>query len=120
MGTRARNASKGAKVAGATSATGLTTGPNETSGTNAEEDGVESSRSDAKQQLSASAWLTTFVAPVAGGADVCIGQASLVQHAIRASGVASHPAQRPEPPTERLTIAAAAAMRLMSSSTGIG
>lgn len=116
-----RQVSKDAVVAGTATATelGPTTGPSDTSGTNADDEGVESSRSDAAQQLSASAWLTTllglFVPCCAGG---CIGQvAPSRQHAILASGVASHPAQRPEPPAGRKTISAAAAMRLVNFST---
>jgi hypothetical protein len=118
-----RQVSKGAVVAVTATATeaGLTTRPSETSGTNADDEGVEPSRSDAAQQLSASAWLRTLVVSVPRSADACIGQVPPSrQHAIRSSGVLSHPAQRPEPPAEKKAISAAAAMRLVNISTRIG
>ena len=66
----------------------------ETVGSRFEDDGVESSRSDAAQQLSASAWLTVGVELEPGSEFGCIGQAlPATQHAIRASGVACQPAQ---------------------------
>src|SRR5262245_31423599 len=50
--------------------------------------------------------------------DLCIGQlALLMQHAIRASGVACHPAQTATLPTDRARIAAVAARRLAQLTT---
>jgi hypothetical protein len=46
-------------------------------------------------------------------ADLCIGQlARFVQHAMRASGVACHPAHTTRFPTHRVRVARIAAMRL--------
>lgn len=95
---------------------GPTARPSAMTGTNVEADGVESSRSDEAQQLSASAWVTAPAVPF--GAGWCIGQVpGSVQQAIRASGVASQPAQRPKPPDDRRTTSAAATMRRVDSCT---
>ena len=92
MGTTVRHTSSAGPVCGATKGTGLVTRASSTVSTNDEEDGVDSSRSDDAQQRSASAWLRTRCAPCSSESDLCIGHGpSPVQHAIRASGVASQP-----------------------------
>ncbi len=63
---------------------------------NTGEDAVEeeSSPSEEAQQASASSWLTTLFELDSDASDGCIGQASVSeQHAMRASGDGSHPAQ---------------------------
>lgn len=91
-----RQASSGAAVAAATSGTGLGITANDTDRTNNDADGDESFCSDEAQQLSASAWLTARLEVESGESDLCIGHAPpSEQQAMRASGVASQPAQSP-------------------------
>ena len=95
---------------------GVTTSASETSGAKLG-DGIESSRSDAAQQLSAATWLTTVVEPELC-ADLCIGQSPpSAQQAIRASGVPAQPAQTPNPPDDSKTLRPIAATRLVSANT---
>ena len=57
-------------------------------------DWLEFSRSDDAQQLSACAWVSTRADPELCESPLCIGHsAPSAQHAMRASGVGSHPAQ---------------------------
>ena len=59
-------------------------------------EGVESSCSDAAQQRSASAWLTTRCDSSSSESDLCIGHGPFSeQQAMRASGVGIQPAQTP-------------------------
>jgi hypothetical protein len=54
-------------------------------------------------------------------ADLCIGQSPpLAQQAMRASGVAAQPAQRPKPADDSTRLSAVATMRLARTSTQIG
>ena len=84
-------------------------------------DGVESSASDAAQQLSAWACVTTLSEPPPGSVDPCIGQSPLLeQHAIRASGEACQPAHSAHPAPASAKATTKAAVRLSSSSTSLG
>ena len=69
------------------------------------------------QQLSASDCVMMRV-PESWVSAACIGQlVPLLQHAIRASGAACHPAQATRFPAVRIPIVAAAASRLTNTST---
>ena len=84
-------------------------------------DGVESSVSDAAQQLSAWACVTTLSEPAPGSVDPCIGQSPLPeQQAMRASGVACQPAHSAHPAAASARATTSAAVRLTSSSTTLG
>jgi hypothetical protein len=119
-GRGTRHASIGAAVRGTTTGTGATTTASELTGTKTGAGCVAPSRSEAAQQLSASDWLNAEVlSPPPSASGPCMGQAApSTQQAIRASGVAAQPAQRPEPPPARRRTSAVAAMRLANSSTG--
>jgi hypothetical protein len=79
--------------------TGLTTSASGDAETKPEGDGVDPSRSEAAQQLSASAWVTWCEMPVESESDWCIGHvAPVAQQAIRAAGVANHPSHSPPCP----------------------
>ena len=70
------------------------------------------------QQPSACAWVTCAVDRDPCDSDLCIGQeASSWQHAIRASGVACHPAQTATFPTHSVRTAASAARRRITRTT---
>jgi hypothetical protein len=67
----------------------------------------------AAQQLSACTWLIVRFEPVPCDSDLCIGQlVPFMQHAIRAAGVACHPAQTARFPTHSIRTATTAAKRL--------
>ena len=84
-------------------------------------DGVESFVSDAAQQLSAWACVTTLSEPVLDLVDPCIEQWPLPeQHAMRASGVACQPAHSAHPAPPSVMATTSAAVRLNSSSTTLG
>ena len=84
-------------------------------------DGVESSVSDAAQQLSAWACVTTLSEPAPGSVDPCIGQSPLPeQQAMRASGEACQPAHSAHPAAASVRATTKAAVRLSSSSTILG
>ena len=73
------------------------------------------------QQLSACAWLMTRVEAERPESDLCIGQlVPLMQHAMRASGVACHPAHTARLPIESVRTAARAAMCLAKLATHVG
>ena len=75
----------------------------------------------AAQQLSACAWPIVRVEPKRCDADLCIGQlVPIMQHAIRASAVACHPAHTLRLPPDSVRIAATAAMRLAKRTTYVG
>jgi hypothetical protein len=78
---------------------------------NVEPAAAESLRcAEAAQQESACAWLTIRSDECSWRSDLCIGQvAPSMQHAIRPSGVACHPAQTAAFPPERARTAAIAA-----------
>ncbi len=81
-------------------------------------DGVESSVSDAAQQLSAWACVTTLSELAPGSVDPCIGQSALPkQQAMRASGDACQPAHSAHPAAARARATKIAAVRLSSPST---
>jgi hypothetical protein len=81
-------------------------------------DGVESPVSDAAQQLSAWACVTTLSEPAPGSVDPCIGQSPLPeQQAMRASGEACQPAHSAHPAAASARATTEAAVRLRSSST---
>ena len=85
------------------------------------DDGVESSVSDAAQQLSAWACVTTLAEPAPGSVDPCIGQSPLPeQQAMRASGEACQPAHSPHPTAASARETIEAAARLSSNSTIVG
>ena len=93
----------------------------ETAGTKFGDDGLESSRSEAAQQLSASAWLTIAVESEPGTARLCIGQAApSTQQAIRASGVACHPAHSAQLPAVMVSTATNAIARVRTCFTILG
>ena len=74
-------------------------------------DGVDPSGSDDAQQASACAWVKAGVAPPSPS-ECAIGHDSpLLQHAIRASGVAAQPAQTPKFPAISNTVSSAAEQR---------
>lgn len=76
-----------------TNGTGLGMMASETERTKIDDEGPESCCSDAAQQLSASACVMTRAEPESSGPALCIGQdPPSEQQAMRASGVASHPA----------------------------
>lgn len=80
-------------------------------------EGVESSRSETAQQLSASACVTTRW-ELEGESDVCIGQLPIVvQQAIRAAGVACHPAHNPRLLAESARLNTIPVSRLLNVST---
>ena len=82
-------------------------------------DGVESFVSDAAQQLSAWACVTTVSEP--GSVDPCIGQSALPkQQAMRASGEACQPAHSAQPAAPSARTTTSAAVRLRTSSTHLG
>ena len=84
-------------------------------------DGVESFLSDAAQQLSAWACVTTLSEPVLDSVDPCIGQSPLPeQQAMRASGVACQPAQSAHPAAPSVMATTSEAVRLKGSSTTLG
>jgi hypothetical protein len=76
--------------------TGLTTSASGDAETKPEGDGVDPSRSEAAQQLSASAWVTWREMPVEAESDWCIGH--VAQQSMRAAGVANHPSHSPPCP----------------------
>ena len=75
------------------------------------------SRSDAAQQLSASAWLTEWLEGTSRDADLCIGQSPSVQHAMRASGEGIQPAQMAGFPAAKASMTNTAEKRLLKVST---
>jgi hypothetical protein len=84
-------------------------------------DGVESCVSDAAQQLSASACVTTLSDPPPGSVDPCIGQSPLPeQQAMRASGEPCQPAHSAHPAALSARTTTSAAVRLRSTSTHLG
>jgi len=84
-------------------------------------DGVESFVSDAAQQLSAWACVTSLALPAPDSVDPCIGQSPLPeQQAIRASGVACQPAHSAHPAAPSVMATASAAVRLNGRSTTLG
>ena len=87
----------------------------------AADDGVESSGSDAAQQLSAWACVMTLLESALDSGDPCMGQAPLVkQQAIRASGEGCQPAHSAQPAAASARARTKAAVRLSSSSTILG
>jgi hypothetical protein len=87
----------------------------------AADDGVESSVSDAAQQLSAWACVTTLSEPAPDSVDPCMGQLPLVkQQAIRASGEVCQPAHSAHPAAASTRATTKAAVRLRSSPTFLG
>ena len=87
----------------------------------AADDGVESSVSDAAQQLSAWACVTALSEPALDSVDPCMGQAPLVkQQAIRASGEVCQPAHSAQPAAASARATTKATVRLSSSSTILG
>jgi len=88
---------------------------------NVSADGVESSLSDAAQQLSAWVCATTLSGLEPRLVDSCIGHTPLSeQQATRASGVTSQPAHSAHPALPRVKATTSAAPRLSSSSTTVG
>jgi hypothetical protein len=84
-------------------------------------DGVESSVSDAAQQLSAWACVTTLSEPAPGSVDPCIGQWPLPeQQAMRASGEACQPAHSAHPAAASTTATTKATVRLTRNPTILG
>lgn len=84
-------------------------------------DGVELSVSDAAQQLSARAWVTTLSEPAPGSVDPCIEQSPLLeQHAMRASGEACQPAHSAQPAAASVRATTKAVVRLSNGSTSLG
>jgi hypothetical protein len=84
-------------------------------------DGVEPSASDAAQQLSACACVTTLSEPASGSVDPCIGQAPLLeQQAIRAAGEVCQPAHSAHPAAASVRATTKAVVRLTSRSTSLG
>jgi hypothetical protein len=84
-------------------------------------DGVESFLSDAAQQLSAWACVTTLSEPAPDSVDPCIGQSPLPeQQAMRASGVACQPAHSAHPAAPSVIATTSAAVGLNSSFTTVG
>jgi hypothetical protein len=71
----------------------------------------------AAQQLSACSWLTVRFESERRESDLCIGQLPFLQHAIRASGLACHPAQTTNCPAHSVRTVATAASRRASLST---
>ena len=77
--------------------------------------------SDAAQQLSACACVSTLPEPARCDSPLCIGHSpSSAQQAMRASGVAIHPAQIAAFPAIRPKVSARAARRWRSFRTGLG
>ncbi len=75
----------------------------------------------AAQQVSACAWLMARPEPLRRDSDLCIGQlVPLLQHAIRASGVACHPAHTATLPMQSVRIDAMAARRRPRTATFLG
>lgn len=72
------------------------------------------------QQLSACAWLMTRCDSELCESPLCIGHALSAQHAMRASGVGTHPAQIAALPAEMSTVRASANNRLLRVSTRLG
>lgn len=94
IGSSVRQVPGRAAASGHRTGRGLGTRANDTANPTFDVDGAESSRSDVAQQRSASAWVTTRGAPSSSVPDLCIRHGpDPVQQAIRASGVASQPAQ---------------------------
>ena len=82
---------------------------------------VGPSVSDAAQQLSAWACVTTLSEPAFGSAEPCIGHTpSPEQQSMRASGVACHPAHSAHPAAPNVRTTTSAAVRLNRSSTTLG
>ena len=117
MGTDARQISACASGSGINTGTGLSTTPSATENARLDGEGAESSCSDAAQQRSDSAWLTTRLDPSPSESDLCIGHAPSEQHAMRASGVAIQPAQTPSCPAETADTTTSTARRRQRSST---
>ena len=117
MGTDARQISACASGSGINTGTGLSTTPSATENARLDGEGAESSCSDAAQQRSASAWLTTRLDPSPSESALCIGHAPSEQHAMRASGVAIQPAQTPSCPAETADTTTSTARRRQRSST---
>ena len=75
----------------------------------------------AAQQASACTWVIPRFESDPRDSDLCIGQlVPLMQHAIRASGVACHPAQTARFPANSVAVAATAAMCLAKLTTYVG
>ena len=115
--TSSLEALDGAMAGGKTSGTGLGTTPKETANMNTDADGAES-RSDAAQQLSASACVTPLSELDSGESDLCIGHAApSAQQAMRASGVVIQPAHSATWLAERAKLRRSADKRLPVVST---
>jgi hypothetical protein len=83
-------------------------------------DWLELSRSEDAQQLSACAWVITRAEPECDDSPLCIGHGPpSAQQAIRASGVAIHPAQTPALPAPRANMIASAERRLSQFITAL-
>lgn len=96
-----------------TNGTGLGMMASETERTKIDDEGPESCCSDAAQQLSASACVMTRAEPESSEPALCIGQdPPSEQQAMRASGVASHPAHT-------ATLLAARARIMRTADTGL-
>ena len=120
-GLKARQKSRDARVGGATSKIGFGTAARGAVGTAFGDEGVESSWVEAAQQLSASAWLTPAVESEPGTSLLCIGQAApSTQHAMRASGVACHPAHSAQLPAVMVSTATNAIARVRTCFTILG
>lgn len=75
-------------------------------------DELDCSRSDAAQQASACAWVTTRAEPDSPERPLCIGHSrSSAQHAIRSSAVAAHPAHTAALPAARASVSSKAGIR---------
>jgi hypothetical protein len=114
MGTDARQSSTAACGSGISADTGLSTTASVTENAGPVGEGAESSCSDAAQQRSASAWLTTRFDSSSAESDLCIGHGpSSEQQAMRASGVAIHPAQTPTWPEVSASVRRTTERRLL-------
>jgi hypothetical protein len=84
-------------------------------------DGLERSRSEDAQQVSACACVMTLVVPVLRDSLLCIGHSlPSAQHAIRASGVGAHPAHTAAFPIVTNTVRARADSRRLKLRTCLG
>ena len=114
MGTDARQSSTAACGSGISAETGLSATASVTENGGPVGEGAESSCSDAAQQRSASAWLTTRFDSSCSESDLCIEHGpSSEQQAMRASAVGIQPAQTPAWPTASARVRRTAERRLL-------
>jgi hypothetical protein len=88
--------------------------------TNVEADGLDVPCSDDAQQLSASSCETTRCLCESCESDLYIGQEALLQHCIRASGVAAQPAHTARLPPRSAKVSATADSRCLEVTTPVG